>query len=62
MKLMTVHPSRRQCSSLMPALPSANTINDIALSNQRLALSPCSSWSHASTAVVGLYVVQAQAE
>jgi hypothetical protein len=52
-KLRMVVPSRPQCSTLMPARPSANTTNETALSNQRLPLSPCSSWSQAFSVSAG---------
>ena len=47
-KLRMVVPSSSQCSTLIPARPSANTIRDTALSNQRLPRSPYSSSSQAS--------------
>ncbi len=46
-------PSSPQCSTLIPARPSANTTNDTALSNHRLPLSPWSSRSQASSVPPG---------
>ena len=46
-------PSSSACSAFKPAVPSASTKNDSALSNHRFALSPCSSWSQAAWTSAG---------
>jgi len=53
-KLRMVVPSSSQCSTLMPAVPSANTMSDTALSNHRLPLSPWSNWSQAARSSAGV--------